>query len=336
MKYIGLIKWFDTEKGFGKLGTPDDGEIFIHQNNFAVRPEKLLIASSLIFETKKDNRGVTAINAQTPTTYLDFQFILSYLKRNPSILIEQTFTGKSKWGNQYKRKELRPHNLIDYSLHHLLRNKPATEIFEFFKKYFDEQYPKQGSEFATKYLTITEEKIKGINLKLNGFLLEEFERKNPKKRGDDILTSPFFPNDYANIFLIQTLFAYYLDKFNVKFLFEVWKNKTYLVKQYHSAWNGVRQDGHFTANELVYIGQVYTGILAESVKNLDQLAVVINSFTTQMTDAKRLEIINKAADGMQENYDDLVQFNSRNIGISLQRSRDEHDINVVKQLYGIQ
>ncbi|KAA9038698.1 conjugal transfer protein TraI [Ginsengibacter hankyongi] len=117
---------------------------------------------------------------------------------------------------------------------------------------------------------------------------------------------------------------------------EITQQEVSLVKQYHSAWNGVRQDGHFTANELLYIGQVYTGILAESVKNLDQLALVINSFTTQMTDAKRLEIINKAADGMQQNYDDLVQFNSRNIGISLQRSRDENDINVVKLLYGIQ
>ena len=117
---------------------------------------------------------------------------------------------------------------------------------------------------------------------------------------------------------------------------EITQQEISLVKQYHSAWNGVRQDGHFTADELLYIGQVYTGILSESVKNLDQIALVINSFTTQMTDAKRLDIINKAADVMQQNYDDLQQFNSQNIRVSLQRSKDEHDIDVVKQLYGIQ
>jgi len=117
---------------------------------------------------------------------------------------------------------------------------------------------------------------------------------------------------------------------------EITQQEVSLVKQYHSAWAGVRQDGHFTANELLYIGQVYTGILSESLKNLNQLALVINSFTTQMTDAKRLDIINKAADGMQRNYDDLQQFNQQNIGVSLQRSKDVHDIDVVKQLYGIQ
>ena len=117
---------------------------------------------------------------------------------------------------------------------------------------------------------------------------------------------------------------------------EITRQEISLVQKYHSAWNGVRQDGHFTADELLYIGQVYTGILSESVENLDQIALVINSFTTQMTDAKRLDIINKAADVMQQNYDDLRQFNSQNIRVSLQRSKDEHDIDVVKQLYGIQ
>jgi predicted transcriptional regulator YheO len=117
---------------------------------------------------------------------------------------------------------------------------------------------------------------------------------------------------------------------------EITRQEISLVQQYHSAWNGVRQDGHFTADELLYIGQVYTGILSESVKNLDQIALVINSFTTQMTDAKRLDIINKAADAMQQNYDDLQQFNSQNIRVSMQQSKDEHDIDVVKQLYGLQ
>ncbi len=60
--------------------------------------KKLLIATSLIFETKKDNRGVTAINARPPSSYEDFQLILSYLKTNPSISTEVTITGQSRWG----------------------------------------------------------------------------------------------------------------------------------------------------------------------------------------------------------------------------------------------
>ena len=31
---IGLIKWFDTEKGFGAIGTYKDGNFFLHTNVF--------------------------------------------------------------------------------------------------------------------------------------------------------------------------------------------------------------------------------------------------------------------------------------------------------------
>ena len=117
---------------------------------------------------------------------------------------------------------------------------------------------------------------------------------------------------------------------------EIIQQQIALVKEYHKAWNGVQQDGHFTTDEVRYIGQVYTGIIDASLKNLDQIALVINSFTTQMTDAKRMEIINRAADAMQTNLNDLRSFNSQNILLSLQRSKDENDVAVVKKMYGLQ
>ncbi len=109
-----------------------------------------------------------------------------------------------------------------------------------------------------------------------------------------------------------------------------------IIREYKRAFALFKQDGHFTAEEIIYMGQVYDGILIESAKNLDQLFLVINSFVTQMTDAKRLEIINTAATNMSGTYNDLKLFNTQNIILSLQRSKDENDINTVKALYGIQ
>jgi cold shock CspA family protein len=167
MKYLGLIKWFDIRKGFGKIGTPENGDIFIHQNNLLDRLEKLSVATSLIFEIKKDDRGTSAIKAQTPTSYEDFQLILSYLKKNPSISAELLFTSENRWGNTYTYKEHRSFSIVEYSLYQLLQKKKATEIFEFFKNYFDEQYLEKGSEFVIKYFDITKEKIQEIKLELN-------------------------------------------------------------------------------------------------------------------------------------------------------------------------
>jgi hypothetical protein len=108
-----------------------------------------------------------------------------------------------------------------------------------------------------------------------------------------------------------------------------------LIREYQSAWSLVQQDKHFSASELSYISSVYTGILKASVNNLDQLMNLVNSFKTQMSDGKRMELINKTSRGVNQNYNDLKQFNNENVLLSLQRAKDENDIRVTKNLYGI-
>src|SRR5665213_3152861 len=95
-----------------------------------------------------------------------------------------------------------------------------------------------------------------------------------------------YQNYFNELWKVKDVLSYY---HRIK---EIIQQQIALVKEYHKAWNGVQQDGHFTKDEVLYIGQVYSGIIDASLKNLDQVALVINSFTTQMTDAKRMEIIN--------------------------------------------
>lgn len=97
----------------------------------------------------------------------------------------------------------------------------------------------------------------------------------------------------------------------------------------------VNQDTHFTRSEIDYMYRVYTGILNESLYNIDEILLVINSYKTQMSDAKRLEIINKAGDNIDKNYRDLQDFNNQNIQLSMNRAKDEHEILAVKKLYGL-
>jgi hypothetical protein len=108
-----------------------------------------------------------------------------------------------------------------------------------------------------------------------------------------------------------------------------------LVEAYKKAYSLFKQDNHFTPGEIDYMGKVYSGILDESAQNLDQILMVINSFSLQISDAKRLEIIDGAANAIEQNYTDLVKFNHQNMGISMQRSKDLAEVNIVKSLYGI-
>jgi hypothetical protein len=108
-----------------------------------------------------------------------------------------------------------------------------------------------------------------------------------------------------------------------------------VVDEYTKAWKLVRQDDHFTEEELDYIYKVYQGILKESVTNLDQLVLVTNSFKTQMTDAQRLLIIIEAADRIEQNLMDLLAFNSNVYQVSASRARSQSEIERVKKMYGL-
>jgi hypothetical protein len=108
-----------------------------------------------------------------------------------------------------------------------------------------------------------------------------------------------------------------------------------IVREYQWAASLFRRDKHFSADELSHIEEVYKGILDESLKNLDQIFIVINSFKTQMSDAKRLELIDEAADKMEQNYADLKQFNQQNITLSIQRARSELEVKTLKHVYEI-
>jgi hypothetical protein len=108
-----------------------------------------------------------------------------------------------------------------------------------------------------------------------------------------------------------------------------------IVSEYKSAYGLFQQDKNFSAKEITYMYDVYSGILEESKKNLDQALLVVNDFVTQMSDGARMNILDNAAKGMQKNYNDLKQFNNQNIQLSLQRAAANNDLQTVKNLYGL-
>jgi hypothetical protein len=139
-----------------------------------------------------------------------------------------------------------------------------------------------------------------------------------------------YQNYFDELRKVKAVISYY---YRIK---EVTSKQLQLVAAYKNAVALFKQDKHFTSNEINYMTSVYSGILDESVKNLDQILLVITSFSTQMDDAKRLEIIDASADAIEQNYMDLIQFNQQNISLSLDRSKDLSEINQVRVLYGLQ
>jgi len=138
-----------------------------------------------------------------------------------------------------------------------------------------------------------------------------------------------YQNYFDELSKVKTAISYY---YRIR---EVTSKQLQLVDAYKNALALFKYDKHFTPKEINYMVDVYSGILDESVKNLDQILLVVTSFSTQMDDAKRLEIIDASANAIDQNYIDLLQFNQQNISLSLHRSRDLSEVNQVRVLYGL-
>jgi hypothetical protein len=108
-----------------------------------------------------------------------------------------------------------------------------------------------------------------------------------------------------------------------------------MVGAYKVAWDRVSKDKNFTQAEIDYIHGVYSGMLSESVRNVDQLVLLVKSYKVQMTDAQRLRIISETADRIEKNFIDLLQFNIQTGELSLSRARSQSEIEKVKKLYGL-
>jgi hypothetical protein len=108
-----------------------------------------------------------------------------------------------------------------------------------------------------------------------------------------------------------------------------------IVVSYKKAFSLFKRDKNFSVAETDYMDKVYIGLLEESLKNLDQLLLVVNVFTTQMDDAERMDRIDHAFIGMEKNLNDLKDFNNQNIQLSLQRAASLNESNTVRKLYSL-
>lgn len=134
---------------------------------------------------------------------------------------------------------------------------------------------------------------------------------------------------FQELWKVKSAFTYYQ---RVRDIFD---RQVQMVNEYKEAWRLFRQDEQFTQSELDYMLVVYTGMFEESLQSLEQLSLVINAFATQMSDAKRMEIINDVSDNLEQSFMDLKQFNHQNKMISLQRATEKGEIETVKKLYGL-
>ncbi len=62
----GVVKLWDTGKGFGFISTADDDDIFVHSNDLhiSVKGKRLQEGQKVKFDTRSDMKGDRAVNVR--------------------------------------------------------------------------------------------------------------------------------------------------------------------------------------------------------------------------------------------------------------------------------
>jgi len=191
--------------------------------------------------------------------------------------------------------------------------------------------------------SVAKEVIEAADLKIQELQNETIALQNAEKELENNMTGGLLDDITGWVQQQENLYGeYYQELWQVKSALSTYsktatliQRQVALVKEEQQDWAAVQQDPHFSVAELSHIGTVYSAILSESSRNIQQIEKVITAFVTQTDDASRLRLIDQSSASIDGNYADLRGFTQENSLLSLQRAKDEADVLTIKSLYNI-
>ena len=107
-----------------------------------------------------------------------------------------------------------------------------------------------------------------------------------------------------------------------------------IVRQYKQAIKDSGQSEWFNSNELDYMNVVFEKLIEGCTALTDELFVVLAPDKLQMSDDERISRIDRIYGDMQERFVFACSFSKDARILSLQRSNEQKELNIVRRLYG--
>ena len=115
----------------------------------------------------------------------------------------------------------------------------------------------------------------------------------------------------------------------------IFERQTAIITIYSTYIGQFKQDPNLTPAQVQGIVRGYTVLIQESASYLDDLTAIVSPLKSKMTDAERMELIDALDDKVTHQYDLVSYFTRRNMALSLQQSKAQREMQMIKQLYGL-
>ncbi|TDO96053.1 TerB family tellurite resistance protein [Flavobacterium sp. 245] len=105
-----------------------------------------------------------------------------------------------------------------------------------------------------------------------------------------------------------------------------------LMKESKNGLNRFVKSGNFSEKEISYFEKVYGNLLSQSLRNLDELTIVVTADKLRMSDDERLQAVDDIYLQMQDKLLFLRNFNATSNVLALQRAKEAKDVYASKEL----
>jgi hypothetical protein len=106
-----------------------------------------------------------------------------------------------------------------------------------------------------------------------------------------------------------------------------------LMKEYRRAFNRFKNDPNLTPDEIRYLEKVYEYLIKQSLKNLEELAMIVTANKLRMSDDERIKSIDRIYFDIENKLSFLRYFNNSTQVLVIQRAKEESDVGAAKKLY---
>lgn len=108
-----------------------------------------------------------------------------------------------------------------------------------------------------------------------------------------------------------------------------------LLKEYKNAYNRFKDDPNFKPQEIAYLANVYNFLFQASLRNIDDLVMIITATKLRMSDDERMQAIDRIFYDMEGKLVFLRSFNNSTQLLAIQRARSINDVRTIQHLYGV-
>ncbi|MET6999424.1 TerB family tellurite resistance protein [Chitinophaga defluvii] len=114
---------------------------------------------------------------------------------------------------------------------------------------------------------------------------------------------------------------------------DIVNNQIAIIKEYKDAFRTFQLSNVFDQGQLDYLDEVYKRIFDDSLRNLEELVMIITAGQLRMNDAERLTAIDRIHNSLKSKLAFLREFNDEHALIAIQSLREKAEQETIKKIY---